>query len=95
MVFGEVPYDSKTANRICEQIRTKKILNTERFTFNEYTASKEVTAFLREVLVVDPKERLDWTELQKHPLFDSGDRLEPEFHIKSVFRPQQGDLKLE
>lgn len=67
----------------------KKILETERFSFNGYTASKAVTAFLRDVLKVDPKERLDWKALLNHPLFDAADRLEDQFLIKSVFNAEE------
>ena len=47
MIFGKVPYISTTANQMYQEIKSKKILNTENFTFNNYTASKEVTNFLR------------------------------------------------
>jgi serine/threonine protein kinase len=60
MVFGKPPYDSKKAERMYNEIKSKKILDTEEFTYNNYTASKEVTSFLKQVLVVDPKDRLDW-----------------------------------
>lgn len=89
MIFGALPYDSKTAAKICEEIRTKKILNTDRFTYNGYTASKAVTTFLRDVMKVDPRDRLDWKALLKHPIFDAHDRLEEQFLIKSVFIPEE------
>jgi hypothetical protein len=60
MIFGKPPYDSKSAYRMYNEIKSKKILDTEEFTYNNYTASKEVTSFLKQVLVIDPKERLDW-----------------------------------
>lgn len=60
MVYGKEPYDSKSANRMYQEITNKVILNTERFTYNGYTASKEVTSFLKQVLVVESKDRLNW-----------------------------------
>lgn len=60
MVYGKEPYDSKSANKMYHEINNKKILNTERFTYNDYTASKEVTSFLKQVLVVESKDRLNW-----------------------------------
>lgn len=39
MIFGQVPYRSTNANQMYEEIRSKKILERETFTFNNYTAS--------------------------------------------------------
>jgi len=47
MIFGKVPYTSTTANQMYFEIKSKKILSTETFTFNNCTASKEVTKFLK------------------------------------------------
>lgn len=69
MVFGKVPYTSTTAQAMYQEIKNKKILNSERFTYNDYTASKELTSFLKELLVVETKNRLGWKEIIKHPMF--------------------------
>lgn len=39
MVFGQVPYRSTTANQMYEEIKSKKLLQTDKFTYNSYTAS--------------------------------------------------------
>lgn len=69
MVFGQVPYRSTTAHQMYEEIKSKKILQADKFTYNSYTASQEVTRFLKDVLVVDPARRLGWKELVTHPIF--------------------------
>lgn len=77
MIFGKVPYVSTTANQMYHEIKTKEILKTETFTFNNYTASREVTNFLREILVIESDKRLGWRELINHPLFkDVGGKLD-------------------
>lgn len=66
MVFGKVPYTSTNAMQMYAEIQNKKILDTECFTFNGYKASKKVTDFLREVLMIDKAKRMGWKQLIKH-----------------------------
>lgn len=87
MVFGQVPYRSTTAHQMYEEIRSKKLFQTENFTYNNYTASKDVTLFLKEVLVVDSNKRLGWKELVSHQIFKkSGDGLANQFRLTLELR---------
>jgi serine/threonine protein kinase len=91
MIFGKVPYTSVSAAQMYQEIKSKKILNSETFTYNGYTASKEVTTFLREVMVIENDNRLGWKSLVKHPLFkDKGGKLDNEFRIDFDIKGPQG-----
>lgn len=70
-----------------EEIKSKKILNTEQFFFNNYKASKEVTSFLKDILIVESKQRMGWKELLNHPIFrETEDRLANEFRVSCPLR---------
>ena len=63
MIYGKVPYDSTNAQRMYTEIQNKKILDTENFTYNGYSASKQVTTFLKDCLTVKADKRLGWKQL--------------------------------
>lgn len=63
MIFGKYPYQGRSDHQILT-----KILNT-RPDFSEVPISNECRDFIDKCLTVDPKQRIKWQEVYKHPLF--------------------------
>lgn len=64
MLFGKCPFDSKkNFNKII--LRISGVLDKEEF-YEGVKISDKVRKFLKEVLVVDQKERLGWKGLVGH-----------------------------
>jgi hypothetical protein len=75
MIYGTIPYDSLTANKRYDEISSEKYLNpNEPLTLNGKTASKEATAFLKDIIVVDTHKRLDWRSLINHEYLKQDDK---------------------
>ena len=55
MVFGKPPFSSVTYAEMYAEIQSYKLLSRETLSFNKHTASKEVTTFLKQVLVIESK----------------------------------------
>ena len=69
MVFGKTPFDSRSYAPLLKEIANSKMFTTELVTCNSYTASKMASSFLKQVIRVDPKERLSWKQMLEHPMF--------------------------
>jgi len=64
MIFGEMPYDSMTANRRYEEIEKKEYFNAKKkLKINGITASDDAGDFFSKVFQVDTDKRMDWREL--------------------------------
>lgn len=93
MIYGKVPYTSTSANMMYNEIKAKKNLFSEKYEYNGYTASKEATNFLKDILVVETSNRLGWKALTSHPIFKSkGGRIGTEFVINcNLELPENAD----
>ena len=67
VIFGFCPYFGTSDEEIIESIKE----NDLDFNANNIKISKECEDLLRRMLVIDPKKRIDWTEMFDHPwVFD-------------------------
>jgi serine/threonine protein kinase len=69
MVFGELPFTSKTNPELIQEITHSEMLKNQQFEKNGIIISKTTTDFIKLILVEDQYKRIDWRELVKHPIF--------------------------
>lgn len=60
MVYGRIPYEPMKAPDMYEQIIQKNIFPNNGM-FNGYRPSDPVLNLMKKILVVDQKQRLDWS----------------------------------
>ena len=80
LLFGSCPYEDKTLAGLISQFDIKQLT----FPRDVNPISKSTETLLRRLLTIDPKQRIEWDDIMKYPLFPQENT-----EVRSSMRNQQ------
>ena len=100
LLFGTCPYEDKTLAGLISQFSCKQVS----FPRDINNISLNTETLLKKMLTIDPKQRIDWDDLMKYPLFPTEDpnaarmssKIQPKIQMEGqmpngVQKPASGD----
>lgn len=60
MVFGQFPFTSREKNELIKEITSSQLMKGKRMNCNGYTATPEMTKFIKSMMKIDKSYRIGW-----------------------------------